>query len=123
MHRLGQVVTHGPEVGGRHIGRHRLDPGPSPAQAFPEAFQGFDAFAVADEHHGAAVEVEHHGDVAMSLADGDFIDGDLFELVQLGFAEAPLQVAGLDVLDGVPTDLEVVGDVLDGHVTGEFQRV
>jgi hypothetical protein len=59
----------------------------------------------------------------MPFADGNFIDGDLAELVQLGLAEAPLQVAGLDVLDGIPTDLEVVGHVLDGHVPRQFQGV
>ena len=69
------------------------DLGPGPAQPLPEGLQGLHAFAVADEHHGAAEQVEHHGEVVMALADGDFIDGDLLELVQLGLAEAALQVA------------------------------
>jgi hypothetical protein len=59
----------------------------------------------------------------MALADGDFINGNLPELVQLGLAETPLEVFGLDVLDGVPTDLEVLGHVLDGHVPGQIQGV
>jgi hypothetical protein len=52
----------------------------------------------------------------MALADGNFVDGDLFEVVQLGLAEAALEVAGLDVLDRVPTDPKVFGHSLDGHV-------
>ena len=93
MHRPGQVVAHGPDVGGRHVGGHGLDLGPGAPQPLPEGFQGVDAFAVADEHDGAGEQIEHHGQVAMSLADGDLIDGDLLELVQLGLAEAALQVA------------------------------
>ena len=59
----------------------------------------------------------------MALADVDFIDGDLLELVQLGLAEAALEVLGLDLLDGVPTDHQMVGDILDGHVPGQFQGI
>ena len=70
-----------------------------------------------------AEQVEHHGQVAVPLADGDLVDGDLLELVQLGLAEAALQVAGLDVLDDVPTDLQVLGHVLDGHVPRQLQGV
>ena len=59
----------------------------------------------------------------MPLADVDFIDGNLLEFVQLWFAKPTLQVLGLDLLDGVPADLEMVGYVLDGHVLGEFQSI
>ena len=107
----------------RHVGGHGLDLGPGTTQPLPERLQGLDAFAVADEHHGPGEQIEDHGQVAVPLADGDFIDGDLLELVQLGLAEAALQGAGLDVLDGVPTDLEVLGHVLDGHVPGQLQGV
>jgi len=41
-----------------------------------------------DEHHRPGQQVEHHGQVVMPLADGDLVDGDLLELVQLGLAEA-----------------------------------
>jgi hypothetical protein len=57
------------------------------------------------------------------LADGDLVDGDLLELVQPGLAEAALQGPGLDVLDGVPADLKVLGHVLDGHVPRQVQDV
>jgi hypothetical protein len=39
----------------------------------------------------------------VSLADVDFVDGDLLEGVELGLAEPALQVLGLNLLDGVPT--------------------
>src|ERR1700683_2484373 len=116
MYCLGQVIAYGSDVGGRHIGGHGLDLGPGAAHAFPEGFQGFYAFAVADEDDDAAEQIEYHGEVTMALADGNFINGNLLELMQFGFAKAALEVAGLDVLDGVPTDLEVFGHILDGHV-------
>jgi hypothetical protein len=59
----------------------------------------------------------------MPLADGDLVDGDLLELVQLGFAETALQRAGLDLLDGVPADMQVLGHVLDSRAPGQFQDV
>jgi hypothetical protein len=49
--------------------------------------------------------------------------GDLLEAAQLGLAETPLQVAGLDVLDGVPADAQVLGHVLDSHVPAQLQGV
>jgi hypothetical protein len=73
--------------------------------------------------HRPGQQVQDHGEVVMPLSDGDLVDGDLLELVQLGLAEAALQGAGLDVLDGVPTDLQVFGHVLDGHVLGQVQDV
>src|SRR5262249_34364467 len=50
-------------------------------------------------------------------------NGNLFEFVQFGLAEATLQRLGLEVLDGVPTDLEVLGHVLNSYVLGQFQGV
>src|SRR5262249_53826077 len=41
----------------------------------------------------------------------------------LGLGIAPRQVALLDVLDRVPADAEVMGDVLDGHVAEQLQGV
>ncbi len=121
--RFGQVVTHRADVRLRHVGGHGDDLGAGATQALPQRLEGSDAFAVADEDDGAADQVEHHGQVAVSLADGDFIDGELLELVQLGLAEATFQRAGLDVLDGIPADLEVLGDILDGHEPRQVEDV
>ena len=59
----------------------------------------------------------------MPLADRDFIDGDLLEFVEFGFAEAALQRPGLDVLDRIPADAKVLSHVLDGHELRQFQDV
>jgi hypothetical protein len=93
------------------------------AQTRPERPQGSDPLAVADVDHGATAQVQDQRQVAMALAHGHLVDGDLLETAQLGLAETPPQVAGLDVLDGVPTDAEMLGDVLDGHVPAQFQGV
>src|SRR6267154_5120878 len=59
----------------------------------------------------------------MPLANVDFIDGDLFELVEFGLAETMLQMGGLDFFDSVPTHLQMLRNILDGHVLGQFQSV
>ena len=59
----------------------------------------------------------------MPLANADFIDGDLLEFVQLGLAELSLEVLGLDFLDGVPAEQQMVGDILDGYASGEFEGI
>ena len=118
-----QVVAHRPDVGRRHVRGHRFDLGPRPPQPPPERLEGIDTLAVADKHHRSGEQVQHHRQVAMALADGDLVDGDLLELVQLGLAETLLQGAGLDVLDHVPAHLEMLGHVLDGHVLRQLQDV
>ncbi len=55
MHSVGNVLTHGPDVGFGHVGGHGLDASPAATQLSPEDFQGFGAFAVADD--GAAEEM------------------------------------------------------------------
>src|SRR5579863_1263689 len=123
MHGFGQVVTHRTDVRLRHVGGHGDDSGASPTQPPPERFEGIDPFSVTYEDDGAADQVEHHGQVAVPLADGDFVDGDLLELVPMRLSEATLQRTGLDVLDGIPADLEVLGHILDGHEPRQFENV
>ena len=52
------------------------------AQSFPEGFEGIRSLAVADEYDGAAFEVEGHGDVTVSFAHRDLIDGQVLEVFQ-----------------------------------------
>lgn len=59
----------------------------------------------------------------MTLADDDFVDGDLLQLRHSRAGETLPQRRGLDLLDGVPTHLQVPCDGPDGHVTGEFEGV
>ena len=121
--RTRQMLAHRPDVGPAHVGGHGLHLGMGRPQPPPERGQGLDALAIADEDHGPAVQVEHHREVAVPLADGDLVDGDLPEVLQLGLAETPLQMPLLDVLDDVPTDAEVPGHILDGRELGQLQGI
>jgi hypothetical protein len=71
----------------------------------------------------AGLEVQDQGQVAMPLADGDLVDGDVPQVLQLRPGEPPRQVALLHVLDQVPADAEVDGHVADGHPPPQFQGV
>ena len=44
-------------------------------------------------------------------------------MLELGLGEPPRQVALLDVLDEVPTDIEVMGHIADGHPPRQLQSV
>ena len=57
------------------------------------------------------------------MADGDFIDGEAFELLEFGLSKAGFQAAFEQVFDAVPADLEVFGDGLDGHVSEQAEGV
>jgi hypothetical protein len=120
---LGKILGDGQDVGLRHVEGDRFDLRSRRTQAAPEGIQGVGAFAVADEDDGAALEIEHHGEVAMSFADGDLVDGQQTQVLELGLRETLLQVPFLYVLDGVPADAEVLGHVLDGHVLGQAKSV
>ena len=121
--RLGEVVTHGPNVGLGHVGRDSPHLGPRTTQPLPKWLQGLGSLAVAHEHDGAGDEVQHHREIVMPLADRDLVDGDLLELGELRLAESPLEGLCLDLLDGVPTDLQMLGDILDGHVPRQLQGI
>src|SRR5436190_20280676 len=123
MHRVPDVLANGPDVGGGHVRGHGLNLGVGTAQPFPEKLEGIHAFTVSDVDDGTRFKIEHDGQIPVSLADVDFIDGDLLELVQLGLAEAAREIPGLDVLDRVPANGQVVGDILNGHEPREFQGV
>src|SRR5262249_57948935 len=97
--------------------------GPAWPQPLPEGLQRVAALAVADEDHGAAVEVHHHGEVAVPPGRGDLVDGDVPQVLELGLGESPRQVALLDVLDRVPADVEVAGHIEDGHAPRQLQGV
>ena len=57
----------------------------------------------------------------MPPADGDFIDGDLPQVLEFDPAELAAQVAVLDVLDEVPADVQMFRHVADGHALGQLQ--
>src|SRR5262249_20518118 len=59
----------------------------------------------------------------MAFADADFVDGDASQMFELGLGKMPLEVAFLNVLDRIPADTEVSGNILDGHALRQFQGV
>ena len=46
-----------------------------------------------------------------------------FEMFQFGMGESSLQIPFLSFIDHVPSDIEMTGYVLDGHVPAKFQCV
>src|SRR5258707_13393805 len=119
----GQVVTDGPRIGGRQIGSHRLDLGPTATQSSPERFERRTAFAIAHKHHSPREKIENYRQVLLPLANADFVDGDLLEVLQLGVAETPCQRTSLNILDDVPAHLQVVCYILDGHGPGQVEGI
>ena len=59
----------------------------------------------------------------MAFGDGDLVDGEVTQVLELGLGEATCQVPLLDVLDHVPADAQVPGHVLDGHMAAQLQGV
>ena len=59
----------------------------------------------------------------MSLGDRDLVDGELTQVFEPNLGEATRQVAFLNVLDDVPADAQVLGDIADGHAAPQIQGV
>src|SRR6266478_5514897 len=96
MYCVREVVAHRTDVRWGHIGRDGLDLGARSSQALPEGIESIGAFAIPHEHDRAGEQIEHDGQVLVPLTNVDFIDGDLFELMELGLAETALQIGRLD---------------------------
>ena len=56
------------------------------------------------------------GEVAVAVTGGDLVDGQASEFFEFGFSKSALRVAFEQGFDGVPADLQALGDGLDGHV-------
>src|SRR5665213_844234 len=96
-----QKRGYGGHVSRRHVRGHRFDLRARRAHALPKGRQRVAPFAFADMDHRTAFQVQNHRQVAMSLTDGDFVDRDPPQVLELGPAEPPLQVLLLDLLDAV----------------------
>jgi len=118
----GQVVTNRADVGLGHVHRNRLHAGLGALQTPPERHQGVGPVALPDKHHCPAVEVQHHGEILLPLADGDLVNGDLAQFAQLGagestFKEALLNVAacgGVVYYDSTLSQILRLGDMSNG---------
>jgi hypothetical protein len=106
----GADISRG-QIGGHGFEAHLLAP-----EDFPEPFQSFGTFALADINDSTIFQVKHDGQVAMPFTDGDFIDGDLLEFVELWERKSSDQVSFLNIFDDVPTDSQMPGHILNGHV-------
>ena len=73
------------------------------------------AFGAVPGAEGIGVQVQHHRQVFIP-ADVDFINGNLFQMFELGSGIMLLQMPPLNLLDRVPADLQVRRDGRDGHV-------
>jgi hypothetical protein len=92
-------------------------------QSTPEGNEGIGTFAVAYENDSAGIQIQNDGQIVMPSANGYLIDGQPFEMFQFGMGEAFLQIPFLNILDHVPSDVEMTGYVLDGHVPAKLQGV
>ena len=117
---LGQVPGDGLDVRLRPIGGHGLDLRPRAPQTPPERVQGLRTLALSHKHDGSAREVQDHGDVAVPLADGDLVDGDLLQRLEPWPSEPTLEMAPLDLLGRIPGEVQVPGDV---GQCGELQQL
>lgn len=111
------------DVGWRHVAGHRLDTGPGAAQTPPEGRQSRGALARAHEDHGPRQQVQHDGEILMALGDSDLINGDLTQIAQPDATTPAAQMSLEDVLHGVPADLEMTGEIQEGHGLGEVHDV
>src|SRR5262249_47706884 len=123
VHGLGKVLTHGPDVGLAHVGGHGLDLGSGSTQPLPEGTQGVGPFAVADMDRGSGGQVQNRREIGVAFADRDLVDGDFLEVLEFRPAKATLQVPLLNVLDDIPTDVEVTSRVLDGRGPRQLQGI
>lgn len=118
-----QVLQEGCDIRRRHVNRRRLDLGPGSFEAFEKRSQGFPPLAFAHKNHRSRIQAKDQGQVAMPLAQADFVNGNLFEMFQLWRTIAPGQMAILNVFDQVPTDAQTIGDILDGGELGQLKHI
>jgi hypothetical protein len=59
----------------------------------------------------------------MPLSDADFINCDPFQVPKPGSFEPMAQIPFEDILYGIPTDPQMVGDILDGHMAAKRQYI
>jgi hypothetical protein len=72
---------------------HSLDLRLAATEPLPKGLQRFGPLAIADEHHRSAVQVQDHRQVAVPLGDGDLVDGEVAQVLELGLGEATREVA------------------------------
>jgi len=83
--------------------------------AVKESFQssGFAFFTYPD--HSSCLIIENHGQIAMSLADGNFVYSQNTKLFVIGLAIVLFQKPSVDGFDGFPIQSQMLGNFFDRH--------
>src|SRR6266403_451665 len=74
------------------------------------------AVFTAKPHRAPPNEVAHHNPIVVSLADRYLVDADRLGTRRTRFGELRAHILHFQYLDGVPVELEFLGNVLDGRL-------
>src|SRR5262249_61328914 len=97
-----------------HVHRHRAKPSPAlRAQLLEERPDVLTPTASAHPKDSLGGWVHDNRRVAMPLLDGELIHGDDLNSAEIDWPELFFQVLSVDLLDGVPSHAQVLGDMLD----------
>ena len=80
----GHMLADRADVGRGHVDGHGLDLGLGAFQSFPEGREGLCSLAIPHKDHGSGLEVQDDGEIAMTLADADLVNGYLLEVLEAG---------------------------------------
>ena len=100
---------------GRHLSVRRFEP-------FPEGFQCVGSFAIADKNDRARLQVQHHAQVFVSLANADFIDRQVPHVLQSRPRKVPPEPSFFDVADGPVAQAQVAGHILQSHAAAQINH-
>ena len=92
-------------------------------QPLPKWLQRLRTTAFAEKHDRAAFQIQHHRHRLLTCPNGEFSEGDLRPMSEFRRCVMFLQMPLLNLLDHVPTDLELPGHVWNRHRPRQFQRV
>lgn len=96
------------------------------AKSFKERTHVFPPTAAPDPEHPSRVRLDHNGGIAVSFLNGEFIDGNLFNALEVELTELVFEGRLINPLDGTLGESEVRRDLLDrenaaraSHAVGE----
>ncbi len=121
--RLGKMLKNGADLCRRHIHGDSLYFCPGTSELFPERIKGVTSLAVANENHRSCVHVQNHRHVPMPFENRNLIYGNPLDIFQAWPGKSPDQIPLLNLLDHVPGDSQMSGDILSGHKFRQIQRI
>ena len=78
---------------------------------------------LSDKQHAPADIVEDHGQVAVALADGDLVDRQKAQPIELGLAVVLFQIMFVDGLDRLPVQSQMASHFGYGHRSAQLVNV